>query len=159
MPRGRIKKYPLVVGTLTPMVKRISAMDVERKADQDRLSIISTLEEYIRAWFGGDATAMERCLHPDLTARLLQLESETKDASGIRTLARSQGIQAMLGTCTHPMERHSEITILDIAGHSASARAILGDWAAYVHLSFTGERWAIVNILWEWLSPRDCRTA
>jgi hypothetical protein len=154
MPRGRIKSSSLVVGTLTQMVKSGSSLNADQKVDQDRRAIIRTLEDYIQAWFSGDALAMERCLHPDLTARLLQLESGTQDAQGIRTLARSQGIQATLGACTHPLERRSEITILDVAGHSASARITLADWAAYVHLSYTGETWAIVNVLWEWLSSR-----
>jgi hypothetical protein len=159
MPRGRTKSSQLVVGALAPMATGVSTMSVSHQTDQDRRAIIRTLEEYTRAWFGGDAAAMERCLHPDLTARLLQLEPEGKNAGGIRMLARSQGIQATLGACTHPMERRSEITVLDISGHSASARALLGDWAAYVHLSFTGQRWAIVNVLWEWLSSKDRRSA
>lgn len=125
----------------------------------DRQAIVQTLKDYTSAWFSGDAAALERCLHPDLTTRVLQLEAVAAGGGAIRSLARSQGIQATLGACTHPLERRSEILILDITGRSASARAILGDWAAHVHLSFTGERWAIVNILWEWYSPRERRTA
>ena len=159
MPRGRVKSCSLVVGALAPVVKSMSSMSTQLQAGQDRQAIARTLEEYTFAWFSGDAVALEGCLHPELTARLLQREPGNQDAGGIRTLARSQGIQATLGACTHPMERHSEITILDITGHSASARVVLADWAAHVHLSFTGKRWAIVNILWEWLSPGDRRTA
>jgi hypothetical protein len=144
---------------LTPVVKSDASISTYHQAELDRQAITRTLDAYTQAWFGGDAVAMERCLHPNLTARLLQLEPDSEDASAIQTLARSQGIQATLGACTHPMERRSEITVLGITGHSASARAILGDWAAYVHLSNTGEQWAIVNILWEWLSPRDRRSA
>ena len=153
MPRGRIKPSSLVVGALAPGAKGTAAMHAPPRIDQQRQAIVEALEGYARAWFSGDAAAMERCLHPDLTARLLQSERGAGDPDGIRTLARSQGIQASLGACTHPMARNSEIAILDIKGHSASARVILGDWAAYVHLSCTGARWAIVNVLWEWLPP------
>ncbi len=159
MPRGRVKSTSLVVGTLAPTVTSDSPMITYQQADLDRQAIIQTLGAYTCAWFSGDADTMERCLHPNLTARLLQLAAESRDANGIQTLARSQGIQATLGACTRPMERRSEITILDITGHSASARVILGDWAAHVHLSFTGQQWAIVNILWEWLSPKARRSA
>jgi hypothetical protein len=123
------------------------------------LSITKTLEDYIHAWFTGDAGAMEGCLHPDLTARVLQLSPGSGTSAEIQAFSRSQGIQASLGACTHPMARHQEIVVLDVSGHSASARAILGDWVAYVHLSFTGERWAIVNLLWEWRVPGDRRSA
>jgi len=151
MPRGRAKSSTLVVGTLASQFQNAIAAN----AEQDRLAIVATLEDYSRAWFRGDAEAMERCLHPDLTARLLQLGPAPQAALEVQTLPRSQGIQAALGACTHPLERHSEVTILDMAGHSASARILLGDWAAYFHLSFTGQRWAIVNVLWEWLSRRS----
>lgn len=159
MPRGRIKSSKLVVGTLSPIFQNPLAMNADHKAELDRRAIAATLEEYSRAWFCGDAEAMERCFHPELTARLLQQGLESRPDLAIQTLPRSQGIQATLGPCTHPLERRSEVTILDVAGHSASARTLLGDWAAYVHLSFTGQRWAIVNVLWEWLSPRERRSA
>jgi hypothetical protein len=159
MPRGRIKASPLVVGTLAPMVRSDSSIHTYQQADLDRQSISRTLDAYILAWFSGDAAAMEQCLHPDLTAHVLQLEGDSQAARSIQTLARNQGIQATLGACTHPMERNSDVSILDITGHSASARAIIGDWVAHVHLSFTGEQWAIVNILWEWLSPKVRRSA
>jgi hypothetical protein len=159
MPRGRIKASPLVVGTLAPMFRSDSSIHTYQQADLDRQSISRTLEAYIHAWFRGDAAAMEQCLHPELTARLLQLEGDSQAVHSIQALARDQGIQAALGACTHPLERNSEISILDITGHSASARAIIGDWVAHVHLSYTGEQWAIVNILWEWLSPKVRRSA
>jgi hypothetical protein len=159
MPRGRIKSSKLIVGTLSPISQNPAAVSADQKAERDRQAITTTLKDYSRAWFYGDAEAMERCFHPELTARLLQQGRDSRPEPGIQTLPRSQGIQATLGTCTHPLERRSEVTILDVAGHSASARVLLGDWAAYIHLSFTGQRWAIVNVLWEWLSPRDRRSA
>lgn len=159
MPRGRFKPFPLIVGRLASKVRTVVTRAADQQSDLDRQAIVQTLKAYTRAWFGGDAAAMEQCLHPDLTTRVLQLEAVAAGAGDVRSLARSQGIQATLGACTHPLERRSEIHILDITGRVASARAVLGDWAAHVHLSFTGERWAIVNILWEWCSPRDRRTA
>jgi hypothetical protein len=155
MPRGRIKPAPLVVGALTPFLERSIALDGQHSSDHEREAITLALETYIHAWFSGDVAAMEKCLHPDLTARLLQLNPDSDEAAGIRTFTRIQGIQASLGSCTHPMARRSEIAVLDISGRSASARAVLGDWVAYVHLSHTGERWAIVNVMWEWRSTLD----
>jgi hypothetical protein len=156
MPRGRVKASPLVVGSLSPVAKGSVSVDLLHKAVVDPHAINQTLEEYVQAWFQGDSDGMERCLHPDLTARLVQLDGMS---SGIQMLLRGQGIQASLGVCTHPTDRSREITILDVSGHSASARVLLGDWVAYVHLSFTGERWAIVNVMWEWLSSGTKRSA
>jgi hypothetical protein len=134
-------------------------MSVPHSIDADRESIIRTLDTYILAWFQGDAAAMEQCLHPEMTARLLQAEPAGDESLGVQAFHRSQGIQALLGAQTHPLSRRSTVTVLDISGHSASARADLGDWVAYMHLAHTGERWAIVNVLWEWMTPRDRRSA
>lgn len=158
MPRGRIKSSPLIAGTLAPSLRRPSS-STPHTIDADRQSIIRTLETYIQAWFQGDATAMEQCLHPEMTARLLQAEPQADEVLGVQAFHRAQGIQALLGAQTHPLSRRSTVTVLDISGHSASARADLGDWVAYMHLAYTGERWAIVNVLWEWMTPRDRRSA
>lgn len=158
MPRGRMKSSPLITGSLAPTLRMPSA-NTAHSVDADRQAIIRTLEAYIQAWFQGDAAAMEQCLHPGMTARLLQAEPEADAVLGVQAFRRSQGIQAVLGSHTHPLSRQSTITVLDVSGHSASARADLGGWVAYVHLADTGERWAIVNVLWEWMTPRDRRSA
>ena len=159
MPRGRVKSSPVITGSLASSLSHLAFTHSHHTPEADRALIERTLETYIEAWFKGDAAAMERCLHPELTARLLQAESPVSEAQGIHAFPRSQGIQAILGTCTHPLSRQSTITVLDISGHSASARADLGDWVAYMHLAFTGDRWAIVNVLWEWRTSRDRRSA
>lgn len=159
MPRGRVKSSPLIAGSLTSSSQRMPSLNAPHSIDTDRESIIHTLDAYIQAWFQGDAAAMEQCLHPELTARLLQAEPEGTESLGVQAFHRSQGIQALLGAQTHPLSRRSLVTVLDISGHSASARADLGDWVAYMHLAYTGERWAIVNVLWEWMTPRDRRSA
>jgi hypothetical protein len=159
MPRGRVKSSPLITGTLASSVRSVSTGNRQHSLDLDREWVVSTLETYIQAWFKGDAEGMDRCLHPELTARLLQAQPNSDENPGVQAFHRSQGIQAILGACTHPLARHCTFTVLDIQGHSASARADLGDWVAFVHLAFTGERWAIVNVLWDWTVPRERRSA
>jgi len=158
MPRGRTKASSLVVGSLGPGRQDGTAPHPPPGDESQRRAIIGTLEDYARAWYSGDAVAMERCFHPDLAGSLLQSGSEAEGGVA-RVPARGQGIQSALGPCTHPAARVLEATVLDLRGHSASARILLRDWAAYVHLVSTGDRWAIVNVLWEWLSPKGRRSA
>lgn len=156
MPRGRIKPSPLLVGALQPQSMPVSEALLEQTAHD---AITATLEAYLQAWFTADIVGLERCLHPELTTRLLQSGLDTLESPRVHAHTRSTGIQAWLGACVHPSARQSEITILDVSGHSASARLLLNDWVSYVHLSFAGDRWAIVNVMWEWRLPRDRRSA
>ena len=41
------------------------------------------------------------------------------------------------------------MTILDIFGNAASAKAIMADWIDYLQLAKVDGRWVIVNVLWE----------
>lgn len=158
MPRGRTRASSLVVGSLGPGVPARSAEHPPPGDEVQRQAIIETIESYVHAWFSGDAEAMERCFHPDLRGSLLESGQET-GGRVVRVPACGQEIQAALGPYTHPAARILETTVLDIRGRSASARIVLRDWAAYIHLAFTGDRWAIVNVLWEWLFPKGRRSA
>lgn len=160
MPRGRIKSSPMVVGVLTPPAKSIPSIPSLRHVEQDRDAIIRTLDDFIRAWAAGDAEGMAGCFHPDRTARLVQLLPNSDGHEGLRTLSRSEGIQVSLDAGIHQTPRHHRaITVLDLAEQSASVRAELDDRVAYAHLSFTGERWAIVNLMWDWVSSKSRRSA
>ncbi len=159
MPRGKCKASPLVVGTLSGAVQGCVQEGQFPPKAQDRAAIASTMDAYFQAWFEGDTVTMERCLHPDLTARLFQTGEGSGFGGRITTLPRPEGIQASLGPCVPPGRRQCGVSVLDVSRHSASARAVLGDWVAYVHLSFTRGRWAIVNVMWEWISSRNCINA
>jgi hypothetical protein len=63
------------------------------------------------------------------------------------------GVRAGGGTRTPANERKSEVKILDVFGNAASARIDAGAWIDYLHLSKTGDRWQIVNVLWELRTP------
>ncbi len=48
--------------------------------------------------------------------------------------------------------RRTDVKILDIYGDAASVRLDMHDWIDYLHMSKIGDRWVIVNVLWE-LTP------
>ena len=159
MPRGTLKSSLLLVGTLgaarsQPMPEPPS-MALRSPADLE--GIVQSVHAFSDAWFQGDRAALERCLHPDLVSRVL--EAGSMEAAPLRlgrasTLIEQLGAPAQWGPRTDPSQRRQEVTVLDARGHSASVRASLGDWVAYLHLVALDGRWAVVNVLWEWAKPR-----
>ncbi len=159
MPRGTLKSSLLLVGTLgaarTQPMPEPPSMALRSPADLE--GIVQSVHAFGEAWFEGDQEALERCLHPDLVSRVL--EAGPKGAAPLRlgrasTLMEQLGVPAHWGPRTNPSQRHQEVTVLDARGHSASVRASLGDWVAYIHLVAMDGRWAVVNVLWEWARPR-----
>lgn len=128
----------------------LAALPLGAQSAADSAGIRAAALDYIDGWWTGDAARMERALHPDLAKRILV----TNQAAGPRLnnmTARQlvDGAKAGGGTNTPAGERKSDVKILDIFGNAASARIDAGGWIDYLHLSRTGDRWQIVNVLWE----------
>jgi hypothetical protein len=105
--------------------------------------------DYIEGWYAGDATRMERALHPDLVKRIV----ETEDGrSALREMTASQLVTATGaggGRQTPADRRRTEVTVLDVFGNTASVRVDAHEWVDHMQLArFDGE-WKIINVLWE----------
>ncbi len=46
-------------------------------ADADKVAITQTALDYIEGWYAGDATRMERALHPELAKRMISTDPKT----------------------------------------------------------------------------------
>jgi hypothetical protein len=112
--------------------------------------------DYIEAWYEGDASRGEKCLHPDLAKRMARVDPET-GKSALVPLSATKLKEAWAsgnGTKTPEGKRLKEITILDVFGDMASVKLVAADWVDYMHLAkFNGE-WVIVNVLWD-LKPKE----
>jgi hypothetical protein len=132
----------------------VATTPVAAQTAADSAGVRAAALDYIDGWWTGDAARMERALHPELAKRILV----TGQAGGprINNMTAQQlvgGTKAGGGTRTPAGERKSEVKILDIFGNAASARIDAGTWIDYLHLSRTGDRWQIVNVLWELRTP------
>jgi hypothetical protein len=126
------------------------------RSPADLEGIVQSVHAFAEAWFEGDQVALERCLHPDLIARVLEARQKAGAPPRLGRASRlleQLGAPAHFGTRTDPGQRRQEVTVLDARGHAASVRASLGDWVAYIHLVAFNGRWAVVNVLWEWAKP------
>lgn len=117
----------------------------------DSAGIRQAALDYIEGYYTGDATRMERALHPDLAKRIVR----TNPANGRSALENMSAMtlvlvtRAMAQQPVPPAARRSDVTILDVFGSAASVRVDATQWVDYLHLGKLNGQWRIVNVLWE----------
>ena len=57
--------------------------------------------------------------------------------------------KAGYGKQTPEDKQLKDVTILDVMGNAATVKLEMAGWVDYMHLAKTGDRWLIVNVLWE----------
>jgi len=117
----------------------------------DSAAIRATALDYAEGWYEGSAERMARALHPELVKRIV-----IRDTTTGKTMVQGMGASVLVNSTRHgygketPKERQQkEVTILDIFGNAASAKAVMADWVDYMQLGKVDGRWVIVNVLWE----------
>jgi len=117
----------------------------------DSAAIRATALDYVEGWYEGSAERMARALHPELVKRIV-----VRDTTTGKTMVQGMGASVLINSTRHgygketPNERQQkEVTILDIFGNAASAKAVMADWVDYMQLGKVDGRWVIVNVLWE----------
>ena len=121
----------------------------------DSSGIRAAALDYIDGWYAGDATRMERALHPELAKRIVQTNAQGNsrlDQQSAMTLI--QNTRRGGGRNLPAERRRSEVRILDVYGNAASVRVRAANWIDYMHLAKSNGRWVIVNVLWE-LDPPE----
>ena len=117
----------------------------------DSAGLVATAKDYIEGWYTGDATRMARALHPELVKRIHQ-----RDSTSGRWMVDNQGASRLtLGTArgggsrTPKEKQRTDVRILDIFRGAASVRVDADGWVDYLQLVREGDRWLILNVLWE----------
>jgi len=125
----------------------------------DSAAIRATALDYVEGWYEGNVERMARALHPELVKRIVVSDTATG-----RSVVQNMGASALVngtrrgyGKETLKERRQKEVSILDIFGSAASAKAIMADWVDYMQLAKVDGRWVIVNVLWERKPARSGR--
>jgi hypothetical protein len=119
----------------------------------DSAAIRTTALDYAHGWYTGDAARMQSALHPELAKRIVRNSGgrftlDNMSAAELTGATRSGG-----GSNTPAGARQADVHVLDIFGNTASVRLTMSGWIDYMHMAKWGDRWIIVNVLWE-LKPR-----
>lgn len=123
----------------------------QAQSSDDAAAIRATALDYVEGWYDGNAERMARALHPELVKRIV-----VRDTATGRTMVQGMGASVLVNSTRHgygketPKERQQkDVTVLDIFGNAASAKAVMADWIDYMQLAKVDGRWMIVNVLWE----------
>lgn len=125
---------------------------IPRPTSDDLEAIAAVAGDYIEGWLDGDEGRMRSCLHPELVKRTIGRDP----ASGDWRLGRPADAEIMVqwtregeGRTAIPRERAFEIVVEDVFRHIASVKVVSHPYMDYLHIAKLGERWFIVNVLWE----------
>jgi hypothetical protein len=129
----------------------LAAPALHAQTAADSPGIRATALDYVEDWYAGDGDRMTRALHPELVKRILVTDTATG-----RSFLQTMGATALVNAARHgygkstPAERRQkEVTVLDVFGNAAVAKAVMADWIDYLQLARVDGRWVIVNVLWE----------
>ena len=136
-----------------------AAIDPPSKDDLEAITAVA--RDYIDGWLDGDEQRMRRALHPDLVKRTIAHDPERGDWR----LGRPADAEMMVGwtrqgegRTTVAEERAFEITIQDVFRHIASVKVLSHPFMDYLHVAKIGDRWFIVNVLWEVREGEETQT-
>jgi hypothetical protein len=108
-------------------------------------AIIATVLDYYEGWFEGDASRMQRALHPKLAKR------SVVQGDGIETNSAQEMIAWTAEGVGRRPDRstwHIDVQVDAVSGSIATASASGGGYTDYLQLVRTEGRWQILNVLW-----------
>jgi len=147
MPLRRLR-----IRRLLPLALLAAATTTARaQTAADAAAIRATVLDYAEGWYAGDADRMARALHPELVKRILVSDTATGQ-SFVQTMGASalvNGTRHGYGKSTPAERQQKDVTVLDVFGNAAVAKAVMADWIDYLQLVRVDDRWLIVNVLWE----------
>lgn len=119
---------------------------------EDIQAITAVSRDYTEAWFTADAERMRRALHPELVKRSIwhDLQDDTWKVEPTLTAEAMIGYTGKGGGSVHPeTEKVFEIEVLDAFRHIATVKVSSYPYMDYLHLAKMGDRWWIINCLYE----------
>lgn len=113
----------------------------------DREAIRTVAADYIESWLLGDGGRMGRCLHPALAKRKV-----VEPADGSLDLNEVPYVDLIESAGSGPKDVTTssyQVTVLDVFPNIASVKVASGPFMDYLHVARFGDRWLIVNVLYE----------
>ena len=116
-------------------------------SDEDRKAIIRAATDYIASWLEGDEERMRRSLHPQLAKR--SVGAGASNDLPLDTIGTTEMVKATGKGHGRKYRPGHEITVLDTYGEIATVKVTSVPYIDYLHLARFGDRWLIVNVLWQ----------
>ncbi len=140
-----MKRFALVVCLLLPVVNIPTNAQATRAAVDDSSTVRATVQDYIEAYYTGDARRMEQTLHPHYLKHLIHGDIPIREKTGSQMVrdVRSKGVPVDIPAA----DRTEQISVLDVSGDIASAKLTTPHWVDYITLSKSGGEWKILSVV------------
>ena len=126
----------------------------EPGAAETQAAITAAALDYAEGWYEGDASRMERALHPDLAKRMVQTDEKGRSRiEQMSAMGLVLGTRRGFGKSTPRERQQKDVMILDVFNGAATVRLTMDGWVDYLHLAWWNGQWKIVNVLWELKRP------
>jgi Putative lumazine-binding len=123
----------------------------QERQSEDLAAIRQAALDYAQGWYEGDAERMRRCLHPELAKRAILRDQRTGEER-FSHLSQQQMVaktaQGGGGEDAPADKRYYAVSVLDIYGDIACARAESYQYLDFLQLARSQDKWLIVNVLW-----------
>lgn len=123
-------------------------------SEADLAAIRATTLDYIEGYYTSDPERVERAIFPDIAKRI-----PMRGPGGRVRIERMSSLELINhaksgdGKKIPPEQQLKDIKILDVFDNIASVRVDAATWVDHMQLAKLGERWVVVNVLWQ-LKPR-----
>lgn len=124
------------------------------RADTDPATIKAieaTAYDYVDGQLEGDAARVARALHPDLAKRAVRATPDKDELLALRRMSKDELVElTRQGVLKTPKEQWDRsVRVLDVTGNVAVARVETPWFVDYFHMGRFGDRWVIVNAMWQ----------
>ena len=113
----------------------------------DRDAIAGAATDYVESYIDGDAERMASCLHPALAKRRAD-DNQVRTSGLVESPFGMMTTEAVAGG-PKDIGREVAVTIFDVVDGIATAKVASEPFVDLLHLARFGDRWLIVNALWE----------
>ncbi|MCP4542727.1 MAG: nuclear transport factor 2 family protein [Chloroflexi bacterium] len=117
---------------------------------QDKEAILQAALDYIEGWYHGDAARMDRALYPKLAKRRVTPTGELWHVDK-EWMVKATGDGR--GRIENPEKGRKQVTIFDTTDTMSCVKIVSEKFIDYLHLTKDGEKWFIVNVLWDYVDP------
>ena len=114
------------------------------KTNDEGAAIVEAALDYYEGWFDGDASRMERALHPQLVKRSIIGDAIEVDSARDMIEATAAGV----GVRRDPGDRRIQVRVDHVHGSIATATVTSAVYVDYLQLVKVEGRWMVLNVLW-----------
>lgn len=123
-------------------------INIQAQTKSDSTAIACTVKDYLEGWFTGDATRVDKAVHPDLSQYKVHIHKDS-GVSLLSSVTKSQLLEytkAGFGKQTQPQNTVLHLDIYDIYANYATVKVSTPEFYDYIQLIKFNGNWEVLNV-------------